>query len=74
MGGILPLYFDGATCTFAELPRPNDSANMQQVYQLLDKIRNVNVLMFTFIKYFSNRLAGKKIKNYLCSLFRRSRS
>jgi hypothetical protein len=74
MGGILPLYFDGATCTFAELPKPNDSANMQQVYQLLDKIRNVNVLMFTFNKYFSNRLAGKKIKNYLCSLFRISRS
>ena len=74
MGGMLPLYFDGATCTFAELPKPNDSVNMQQVYQLLDKIRNVNVLMFTFNKYFSNRLAGKKIKNYLCSLFRISRS
>ena len=74
MGGILPLYFDGATCTFAELPKPNDTDNLRRVYQLLDRIRGTNVLMFTFNKYFSNRLAGKKIKNYLCNLFRISRS
>lgn len=70
MGGILPLYFDGATCTFVELPKPNDTDEINRVYQLLNKIRTTNVLMFTFNKYFSNRLGGKKIKNYLCSLFR----
>jgi hypothetical protein len=73
MGGILPLYFDGATCTFAELPKPNDSDNLRRVYELLDRIRGTNVLMFTFNKYFSNRLAGKKIKNYLCNLFKLNR-
>ena len=70
MGGILPLYFDGATCTFAELPKPDDTANLNRVYQLLQKIRGTNVLMFTYNNNFSNRLVKKKIKKYLCSLFR----
>ena len=74
MGGVLPLYFDGATCTFAELPKPNDTTNLDKVYQLLDRIRNTNVLMFTINKQFNNRLAKNKIINYLCSLFRMSRN
>lgn len=71
MGGILPLYFDGATCTFVELPRPDNTAELNRVYQLIQKIRSTNVLMFTFNKQFINRLAGKKIKKYLCSLFKK---
>lgn len=71
MGGILPLYFDGATCTFVELPKPDNAAELNRVYQLLQKIRSTNVLMFTFNKQFINRLAGKKIKKYLCSLFKK---
>lgn len=71
MGGILPLYFDGATCTFVELPKPDNTAELNRVYQLIQKIRSTNVLMFTFNKQFINRLAGKKIKKYLCSLFRK---
>lgn len=74
MGGVLPLYFDGATCTFAELPKPNDTINLDKVYQLLDRIRSTNVLMFTINKQFNNRLAGNKIIKYLCSLFRMSRN
>lgn len=71
MGGVLPLYFDGAICTFAELPKPNDTIELTKVYKLLQKIRNVNVLMFTFNKQFIDSLGGKKIKNYLCSLFKK---
>lgn len=71
MGGILPLYFDGATCTFVELPKPDNTAELNRVYQLIQKIRSTNVLMFTFNKQFINRLAGKKIKKYLCSLFKK---
>lgn len=69
MGGVLPLYFDGATCTFAELPRPDNAEGIGRVYRLLDKIRTTNVLMFTFNKYFNNTFAGNKIKKYLCMLF-----
>ena len=29
MGSIIALYFDGATCTFHELPKPED---MKEIY------------------------------------------
>ena len=32
MGGILPLWFDGAVCEFRELPKPEDKAAIQRVY------------------------------------------
>ena len=32
MGGILPLWFDGAVCEFKELPKPDDKAGMNKVY------------------------------------------
>lgn len=67
--GILPLYFDGATCTFAELPKPDNTAELEKVYRLIEKVKTSNVLMFTFNKNFINRFAGNKIKNYLCNLF-----
>lgn len=33
MGGLLPLWFDGAVCDFVELPKPDDKAAMNKVYQ-----------------------------------------
>lgn len=41
VGGIVALYFDGATCTFKELPRADGENNgeLQKWYNLLDKIR-----------------------------------
>lgn len=38
-GGVIGLFFDGATCTFSELPRP-DSPEMNKVYQYIDKVIN----------------------------------
>ena len=32
MGGILPLWFDGAVCDFKELPKPDDKAGMKAIY------------------------------------------
>ena len=32
MGGILPLWFDGAVCDFKELPKADDKAAMTAVY------------------------------------------
>ena len=34
MGGLLPLWFDGAVCDFKELPKPDDKAAMTSVYNL----------------------------------------
>lgn len=34
---IAPLYFDGATNEFKELPKPNDTAEMEKVYKFLKK-------------------------------------
>jgi hypothetical protein len=33
MGGILPLYFDGAVCDFRELPKPDDKAALDKIYK-----------------------------------------
>lgn len=74
MGGLLPLWFDGATCTFAELPLPNDTEELNKVYERLKKIRGTKTLMFTFNKHFNKKLASNKIKDYLCELFRINKS
>ncbi len=52
-GGICPLYFDGAVNYFSELPLPNDTAGINQVYQYLDKIRNKNTAKTFFAKMFN---------------------
>lgn len=40
MGGICPLFFDGAVCYFSELPLPNNKIELNKIYKYLDKIRN----------------------------------
>ena len=39
LGGIIGLFFDGATCNWAELPRPEDTAGMGQVYAYLKQLK-----------------------------------
>lgn len=41
-GGQIGLFFDGATCNFAELPKSTDATNMGRLYAYLDKIRKQN--------------------------------
>ena len=36
MGGIVALLFDGATCQFSELPKPDDREAIRQVYNYID--------------------------------------
>jgi hypothetical protein len=51
MGGIIALYFDGATCTFKELPPPEDKAALEEVYKYLNGLRQKeNRLFFIFNK------------------------
>lgn len=38
LGGIIGLFFDGATCTWRELPRPGDTTEMSKVYKYLNEL------------------------------------
>lgn len=40
LGGIIALYFDGATCTFHELPPPDNKKELEKVYKMLENQRN----------------------------------
>lgn len=44
--GIIALYFDGKTCTFKELPPPNDREALEKVYKYLDNIRGKSNKVF----------------------------
>lgn len=43
--GVCPLYFDGVTCTFRELPLPK-SSDIPKVYKYLDNLRGAPTLLF----------------------------
>ncbi len=38
MGGLCPLFFDGAVCQFSELPRPDNKSEIDKVYKYLNAI------------------------------------
>lgn len=40
MGGILPLYFDGAVCFFSEMPHSKDTNQLNKIYNLINKRKN----------------------------------
>lgn len=46
MGGICPLYFDGATCYFEELPLPNDVEGINKIYNRLKQNNQSPIVMF----------------------------
>ena len=54
--GIIALYFDGKTCTFRELPPPNDKEALEKVYKYLDSIRRKSNKIFMWF----NKLIRKK--------------
>lgn len=60
MGGIVALLFDGATCQFSELPRPDDKEGMRQVYNYIDNVIR-NKLTHSFFMFSTNR---KKRKHF----------
>lgn len=37
-GGIIALFFDGATCSFYELPPPNDTVALDKIYQYIESL------------------------------------
>ena len=62
MGGICPLFFDGAVCNFEELPRPDDVNAISQYYAKAKDIKTYRqqkkasaLSLVTFIKEFSKK-------------------
>lgn len=52
MGGLCPLYFDGAVCQFNELPKPDNKEELQKVYKYIEsnKVKKPSVLMLMVSK------------------------
>lgn len=46
MGGICPLFFDGAVCNFKELPLPTNKAGIEEVYNYLKALRGKTAKVF----------------------------
>ena len=40
MGGVCPLFFDGAVCDFKELPRPDDINALSQIYAEINNLKS----------------------------------
>lgn len=56
LGGIIGLFFDGATCTWNELPKPNNTAEMGQVYAHLKRLNPQNSFAIRSLRKLVNRL------------------
>lgn len=64
MGGIIALFFDGATCTFKELPKADDKEALEKVYKYLDSIdQEKNGKSFFIRKKKVKRFINFKFKN-----------
>ena len=61
VGGIIALYFDGATCTFHELPPPSDKAGLEKVYKMLEKQEDEKKKSLSL---FIKSLINGKLRNY----------
>lgn len=42
MGGVIGLFFDGAVCTFKELPLPNQTEELDKIYKYVQSINTRN--------------------------------
>ena len=51
---IAPLYFDGAVNFYKEMPKPDDTEGMNNVYQSIDKIEKGDTKRFVFSMLFKN--------------------
>lgn len=74
MGGLCPLFFDGAVCQFEELPRPDDQVGINKVYNYLNRIRSNHIPNKTFFTYgirkINKGLHIKKLFSKFATLFK----
>jgi hypothetical protein len=62
MGGILPLWFDGAVCDFKELPKPDDKVAMDKIYAYCKHLKNTQVQSTAHALFF---YAVQKVKHII---------
>lgn len=67
MGGIIALFFDGAVCTFRELPPPNESIQIEKVYNYLENLRKKSTTFF--ISEIKSKLQRKNKISIFAKLF-----
>lgn len=48
LGGIVPLFFDGAICNWAEMPRLDDNVGLNKIYNYVRMINNSVARSFLF--------------------------
>lgn len=53
VGGLVSLFFDGATCNWFELPSAKDTTELNKVYAYLNRIKGNpnNPILLTVSKY-----------------------
>ena len=59
LGGIIALYFDGAVCEFAELPKPDNLSELTQVYKYMNLVRSKPIGTKLFFIRTLNRIKQK---------------
>lgn len=60
MGGLCPLFFDGAVCNFVELPRPEEKRNIQKIYEYIESKNKISNK--SFFSYVINKFRNKLFK------------
>lgn len=70
MGGVCPLFFDGAVCQFKELPRPDNKEELIKIYEYLKYIRNTSSKLFLSYKIKKrNNLHNTGVLSKFASIF-----
>ena len=72
MGGVCPLFFDGAVCQFEELPRPDNKSEITKIYNYLRHIRGVAAKSFFSygMKKKNKSLRNNKLLSKFAALFK----
>lgn len=74
-GKVCPLLFNGASSVYTELPPPDNKAELEKVYQYIQKLEQPKVprvqskVMFAYSKTL-NRFGSFSFLKYICRLFR----
>lgn len=63
-GGIVALFFDGATCSFYELPPPSDEGALQKVYKYINELEKPNKPSKTFFIHSLKQITNGKLLRY----------
>lgn len=74
-GKVCPLFFNGASSVYCELPSPNDTRSLERVYEYIANIDNPNrntpssTLFIALSKNNVNVFGKLNLFNYLCNSF-----